>query len=83
MRTTIDIAEPVLDDLRALQKREGKTLGELVSGLLAGALAAERHKGGEEAAEWRWIAKDLRPRLDLRDKEALWLELDRESLAGR
>jgi toxin ParE1/3/4 len=30
----------------------------------------------------RWAAGDLSPRLDLQDKETLWMELDRESLVG-
>ena len=42
MRTTLDIEAPVLKELRELQKREGGTLGALVSRLLADALARPR-----------------------------------------
>ena len=42
MRTTIDIDDPILKDLKRLQKREGKSLGRLVSDLLAQALANSR-----------------------------------------
>ncbi|KAB2867691.1 MAG: antitoxin, partial [Burkholderiaceae bacterium] len=38
MRTTIDIDDPILKDLKRLQRREGKSLGRLVSDLLAQAL---------------------------------------------
>jgi predicted nucleic acid-binding protein len=37
-RTTVDIDAPVLRDLKRLQKQEGKSLGRLVSDLLAQAL---------------------------------------------
>ena len=40
-RTTIDIAAPVLRELKERQRREGKTLGALASELLARALAEE------------------------------------------
>ena len=39
MRTTLDIEGPVLKELRELQKREGGSLGSLVSRLLSVALA--------------------------------------------
>ena len=48
-RTTIDIADPILADLKRLQTREDKTLGELVTELLAEALA-QGMKGGAKAA---------------------------------
>ena len=31
MRTTIDIDDPILEDLKRLQRRDGKPLGRLVS----------------------------------------------------
>ena len=37
-RTTIDIDAPILRDLKRRQKQEGKSLGRLVSDLLAQAL---------------------------------------------
>jgi hypothetical protein len=42
MRTTLDIDDPILRDLKRLQQREGKSLGRLVSDLLAQSLAAQR-----------------------------------------
>ena len=38
MRTTLDIDDPVLRELKRRQAREGKSLGRLVSDLLARAL---------------------------------------------
>jgi hypothetical protein len=81
MRTTVDIAAPVLDDVRRLQQREGKTLGEVVTELIAEGLAARR--GESEPREFRWIAKHLGTGIDLRDKDALWEILDRREEEAR
>ena len=42
MRTTLDLADPVLRDLKALRRKEGGSLGALASRLLADALTAQR-----------------------------------------
>ena len=70
MRTTVDIDDPILRDLKRLQQREGKSLGRLVSDLLAQALAAQR---GRQPAPppFRWASREMRPHIDLRDKDAL------------
>jgi hypothetical protein len=52
MRTTLDIETPVLQELRKLQKREGGTLGEIVSRLLAEALAQRPRTPSPPAFEW-------------------------------
>ncbi|MDW8468082.1 MAG: hypothetical protein RML56_02725 [Burkholderiales bacterium] len=49
MRTTLDVDDAVLKDLKRRQRREGKPLGRLVSGLLAVALAQEK-RGGKTSA---------------------------------
>lgn len=73
-RTTIDIAAPVLRELKARQRREGKTLGQLASELLAQALAAEP----AESEPLAWHATDMGvPAVDLEDKDAVWAVLDR------
>ena len=74
MRTTLDIEGPVLKELRAIQKREGGSLGALVSRLLAGALARQ---GRPAKKTFRWTARPMRARVDLADKEALYAILDR------
>ncbi len=67
-RTTLDLDPTVLRELKKRQKREGKTLGRLVSELLVGALAdGER----AEAREFKWISKSMGMRVDLEDKEAV------------
>ena len=76
MRTTIDIDDPILKDLKRLQRREGKPLGRLVSDLLAQALATERRASPPPPLAFRWIAKPMRARVDLADKHALLDALD-------
>jgi len=72
----VDIDASVLRELRRLQRREGKTLGRLVSELLAAALAREAGETGP--APFRWIAQPMAARIELEDKEALQSALDRE-----
>jgi hypothetical protein len=67
-RTTVDIDAAVLRKLRARQRREGKTLGRLISELLAAAL--------ERAPEpspptFSWSSRPMRALVDLEDKEAV------------
>jgi hypothetical protein len=76
MRTTVDIADPALEDVRRAQERQGKTLGQVVSKLLPGVLAARRE--AKEPREFRWVAKHLGTGIDLWDKDALWTALNRE-----
>ena len=75
MRTTLDIDAPILHELKALQVREGKSLGRLASDLLARALKEEeracRKTGGPV-----WVAKPMRARVNLSDKESLRRALD-------
>ncbi|MGA7172755.1 MAG: antitoxin [Candidatus Dormiibacterota bacterium] len=66
-RTTLDIEPDILDQLKR-RRRRGKTLGSLVSELLAKALAETPNASTEPLI---WNARDLGPRVDLGDKEAL------------
>lgn len=75
MRTTIDIDDPVLKDLKRLQKRQGKSLGRLVSDLLAQALANTRVEE-EKAPPFSWVSRPMGARLDLQDKHALLDAMD-------
>ena len=73
MRTTIDIDTPLLDELRALGQQEGKSLGRLVSDLLATALATRRQRGKRHAERaLEWIARPMGARVDLADRDALF-----------
>ena len=55
MKMTIDIDDPILKEIKRLHRREGKSLGRIVSDLLAQALAAGR-KTPKNEPEFRWIA---------------------------
>jgi len=75
MRTTIDIDAPILAELKRVQKREGKSMGKLVSELLALALRSRRDSP-EAVDSFKWIVRDMGARIDLRDRDALEEALD-------
>ncbi|HEY5637230.1 MAG TPA: hypothetical protein VIS77_10045 [Burkholderiales bacterium] len=75
MRTTIDIDDPVLRELKRLQKREGKTLGRLASDLLAQAMADTRHRVAEPPP-FAWTSRRMGARVDLADRDALLDAMD-------
>jgi hypothetical protein len=75
MRTTIDIDDPILKEIKQLQLREGKSLGRLVSDLLAQSLADVRRKP-KAAPKFRWISKPMGAHVDLNDKHALLDAMD-------
>jgi hypothetical protein len=66
-RTTIDIDAAVLRRLKERQRREGKTLGQLASELLAAAL---REGDAAGTRKLRWTSRPMAGRVDLDDKEA-------------
>ncbi len=66
-RTTIDIDPVVLRRLKERQRREGKSLGRLVSELLAASLTEE----APEAPPFAWTTKPMRARVNLEDHEAV------------
>jgi hypothetical protein len=72
-RTTVDIDAQVLRDLKERQAREGKTLGELISELLAASLRAEPDS---LAQPFTWNTAKMRARVDLTDKDAVYRTLD-------
>jgi hypothetical protein len=69
-RTTLDIDAVVLRELKRRQKREGKSLGQLVSELLASALDREREPV-DEREPFVWFSKPMQELVDLEDKEAV------------
>jgi hypothetical protein len=77
MRTTVDIDAPVLKDLKRLQRKEGKSLGRLISDLLAQALG-QRKSVEAPASTPKWISKQMGARVDLADHEALYAVMERE-----
>ena len=78
MRTTIDLDGPILRELKRLQKSEGKSLGRLVSDLLASALA-HRKSARSRPASFAWVSRPMGARVDLRDKDAVQAILDSSS----
>ena len=72
-RTTIDIDAGVLRELKKRQRQEGKSLGRLVSELLAATLQREEP---ETPAPFEWSSKRMRARIDLEDKEAVRRAVD-------
>jgi hypothetical protein len=77
MRTTVDIDDPVLKDLKKLQKKEGKSLGRLISDLLAQAIG-ERKSAKVPPKPPRWISKAMGARVDLADREALYAAMEQK-----
>ena len=76
MRTTLDIDDPVLHELKKLQASENKSLGRLVSDLLAPAL--KEHARPAAARPASWISKPMGARVNLADKEAVYRALERD-----
>jgi hypothetical protein len=76
MRTTVDIDDPILKDLKRLQRREGKSLGRLVSDLLALALATHERSSQPAAPAFKWISRPMQARINLADKHALLEAMD-------
>lgn len=75
-RTTLDIDGSVLEELRRRGERERKSMGQVASELLAGALAEPGQPA--PARGFSWTSADLgAPRVELEDKEALRGVLDR------
>jgi hypothetical protein len=74
-RTTLDIDAPLLAELKKLQKEQRRSLGKIVSQLLAEALA--RKRTAPAAARLRWVSRPMDARVDLADKEAVHGALDR------
>ena len=77
-RTTVDIEAPLLKEIKRLQREEGLSMGKLVSRLLADALA-RRSAAARPKKRFRWVSRDMKPLVDLADKEAVYAVFDRDS----
>jgi hypothetical protein len=73
-RTTVDIDAPVLKEIKSLQKKEHRALGQIVSQLLSEALA--RRRTPRKMPAFKWTSRSMRAFVDLTDKEALYAILD-------
>jgi plasmid stability protein len=68
-RTTIDLDQTVLRELRRRGARDGKSMGQVASELLAQVLA---NPVDLPAPDFHWISADLgKPLIDLEDPEAV------------
>jgi len=76
MRTTIDIDDPILKEVKAIHKREGRSMGAVVSELLAEALAGRRPARGRQP--FRWTSRPMKALVDLSDKDAVHAALDED-----
>ena len=76
MRTTLDLEKPVLDELKALGKVDGRSLGQVASQLLATALVPKKRVS--KHSKFRWKSQSMRARVDLSDKDAVFAILDRK-----
>ena len=74
MRTTVDIDDPILREVKAIHKKQGRSMGAVVSELLADALARRRTPRGRPV--FRWTARPMRALVDLSDKDAVYAALD-------
>ena len=74
MRTTLDIDATVLREIKTLQTKEGRSMGRIVTDLLADALARRRRPADKQ--ELRWTSRRMRALVDLADKEAVYRALD-------
>lgn len=71
-RTTLDIDGTVLRTLKRLARESGRTIGDVASELLARALRSSP----EPDRKLVWRTRQMRARVDLEDKEALYRVLD-------
>ncbi|MGE0043344.1 MAG: antitoxin [Vicinamibacterales bacterium] len=74
MRTTIDIDDPILREIKAIQQKERRSMGAVVSELLADALA--RRRSGREHPAFGWTSRPMNALVDLSDKDAVHTALD-------
>lgn len=75
MRTTVDIDDPILREVKAIHEKEGRSMGAVVSELLADALARRRAARAGRPA-FRWTSRPMKALVDLADKDAVYAILD-------
>jgi hypothetical protein len=73
-RTTLNLDAPLLQELKKLQKRDGRPLGRIVSDLLAAALSGREPATRREP--FRWRSRRMDALVDLEDREAVYVLLD-------
>lgn len=74
MRTTVDIDDPILREVKAIHEKEGRSMGAIISELLAEALVKRRPS--RTKPPFRWTSRPMKALVDISDKEALHAVLD-------
>jgi hypothetical protein len=74
-RTTLDIDTPLLKELKRLQRTEKKSLGRLVSELVAQGLVVHRRRARAIPA-FAWVSQDMKAKVDLADRDAIYDALE-------
>jgi hypothetical protein len=75
MRTTLDIDDPILREVKAIHEKEGRSMGAVVSELLADALG-RRRGSGTRPTRFHWTSRPMNALVDLGDKDAVYAALD-------
>ena len=75
-RTTIDIDDPILKEIKAIQKKEGRSMGKIVSQLLAEALVEPMISA--KTPRFKWISRSMGSLVDLSDKDEVYRILDKD-----
>ena len=75
MRTTLDVDAPILREVKAIHEKEGRSMGAIVSELLADALA-RRRSSSRAPSPFRWTSRPMKALVDLADKDAVHAALD-------
>ena len=75
MRTTLDIDDPILREVKAIHVKEGRSMGAVVSELLADALG-RRRGSGTRPTKFHWTSRPMKALVDLGDKDAVYAALD-------
>ncbi len=74
-RTTIDIDNPILKEIKNLQKKDGRSIGKIVSQLLAEAF--NQRNITAKAHHLKWASRPMGALFDLSDKNTLYKFLDK------
>lgn len=75
-RTTLDLDASVLRELKRRKRGSGRSIGQIASELLAGALHGTRDADPPQGIGARWRSTRMGARVDLEDKEALRRVID-------
>ncbi|MBA3630227.1 MAG: antitoxin [Actinobacteria bacterium] len=73
-RTTVDLDASILKELKRRSEAEGKTLGRLISELVAAALKDNGANRPEEPLDW--AVQPMKARVPLEDKDAVYAALN-------